>query len=308
MSAGNQTIVTFALHQLFPRNLTHSVPSTQLVSRNTSFPFLTSPSSLKVCVDSQQHFPAESIMQRCCPLLLTFALAALSSCIITASAGSELPPDWQLESGLLPLNSLSGDIVSGPAAPADVDAAAIRKQEAVLTDHGTYTTQGITFECAGSSKCGGMLYLPKKKPATGAQKATNSSTSSAKLPIVVLAHGLGGEKTWLAKFAGVFAGEGIAALTFDYRHWGSSDGTPRQWISVTKQHEDWQAAVKHVQTTQLGGLVDPSRLCLWGTSYGGGHVIFVASKLGSQVKCVISNVSLCVGGARLGSNNSMCVC
>jgi pimeloyl-ACP methyl ester carboxylesterase len=108
--------------------------------------------------------------------------------------------------------------------------------------------------------------------------------------VIVMAHGLGGERTWLAKFAGPFAEAGFAVLAFDYRHWGSSDGQPRQWISIAKQHADWQAAVKHVQT-QLKSVVDANRLSLWGTSFAGGHVIVVASKLPGQVKAVISNVS-----------------
>jgi predicted alpha/beta hydrolase len=105
-----------------------------------------------------------------------------------------------------------------------------------------------------------------------------------------MAHGLGGERTWLAKFAGPFAEAGFAVVAFDYRHWGSSDGQPRQWISIAKQHADWASAVKHVQT-QLKSVVDANRLSLWGTSFAGGHVIVVASKLPGQIKAVISNVS-----------------
>jgi predicted alpha/beta hydrolase len=110
----------------------------------------------------------------------------------------------------------------------------------------------------------------------------------------VAAHGLGGERIWLGKFASVFAQNGFAVLTFDYRHWGSSDGLPRQWISIAKQHQDWFAAIKHVQT-KMGSLVDAKRLSLWGTSFAGGHVIVVSSKLPGQIKAVISNV----GGYRL---------
>lgn len=39
--------------------------------------------------------------------------------------------------------------------------------------------------------------------------------------------------------------------------------------------QDWHAAVQYVRT-QLSGSVDSSRLCLWGTSFAGGHVLAVA--------------------------------
>lgn len=184
---------------------------------------------------------------------------------------------------------IAANVITGPLdAP---EAADLRKKEAAVKDMGSYTTRGVTFDCSGM-QCGATLYLPK--PASTKQtpaKGSSSSKSSSSLPpVIVMAHGLGGEKTWLAKFASVFAEGGFAVLAFDYRHWGSSDGQPRQWISIAKQHQDWFAAVKHVQT-QMGSLVDASRLSLWGTSFAGGHVIVVASKLPGQVKAVISNVS-----------------
>lgn len=95
---------------------------------------------------------------------------------------------------------------------------------------------------------------------------------------------------WLDKFASVFASEGFAVFTFDYRHWGTSAGEPRQWIQVSKQHADWFSAIKHVQTA-LADRVDATRLSLWGTSFAGGHVIYIASKLPGQIKSVISQVN-----------------
>ena len=55
-------------------------------------------------------------------------------------------------------------------------------------------------------------------------------------PIIVKAHGLGGVKTMrLDAFAERFADAGYACLVFDYRHFGDSDGEPRQLLSVRRR-------------------------------------------------------------------------
>ena len=48
-------------------------------------------------------------------------------------------------------------------------------------------------------------------------------------------------------------------LCFDYRCFGNSDGEPRQWISVPRQLQDWEAAIAHARS--LPG-VDPEALAL----------------------------------------------
>jgi dienelactone hydrolase len=61
---------------------------------------------------------------------------------------------------------------------------------------------------------------------------------------VVMAHGLGGLRSaGLEPYARRFAEAGFAVLLFDYRHFGASDGQPRQWVSVRRQLADWAAAV-----------------------------------------------------------------
>lgn len=62
-------------------------------------------------------------------------------------------------------------------------------------------------------------------------------------------------------------------VIFDYRHFGASDGKPRQLISIKKQLEDWMAAVAFARDIKD---VDPSRVALWGTSFSAGHVIETA--------------------------------
>uniref|UniRef100_A0A383VDA3 AB hydrolase-1 domain-containing protein n=1 Tax=Tetradesmus obliquus TaxID=3088 RepID=A0A383VDA3_TETOB len=104
-----------------------------------------------------------------------------------------------------------------------------------------------------------------------------------------MGHGLGGDQSHLRHYAVQFVNSGFAVFSFDYRFWGDSEGEPRRWIAPSKQVEDWLSAVTFVQT-QLSSSVDAARLSLWGTSFGGGHVVTIAAKLGSQVKAVVSQV------------------
>jgi pimeloyl-ACP methyl ester carboxylesterase len=106
-------------------------------------------------------------------------------------------------------------------------------------------------------------------------------------PCVVLGHGFAGTvDSGLLPFAERFAAAGVDALAFDYRHFGASDGEPRQLLSVRRQHEDYAAAIATARS--LPG-VDPQRIVLWGSSYSGGHVVPVAVADGS-VAAVISQV------------------
>jgi len=49
-------------------------------------------------------------------------------------------------------------------------------------------------------------------------------------------------------------------LLFDYRHFGDSDGKPRQLVSVRRQLQDYAAAVAFARA--LSG-VDPARIAVW---------------------------------------------
>jgi pimeloyl-ACP methyl ester carboxylesterase len=124
------------------------------------------------------------------------------------------------------------------------------------------------------TRCGAWLFMPKPPV-------------DAPPPIVVLAHGFGGQREMrLPAFAEHFASRGLAALVFDYRCLGASDGSPRNWIDPRRQLADWRAAIAHVR-----GLpeVDGSRLGLWGTSFSGGHVLATAAAL-DGVSAVVSQV------------------
>ncbi len=115
-------------------------------------------------------------------------------------------------------------------------------------------------------------------------------------PCVVLANGLGGTvDSGLLPFAERFAAAGIDALAFDYRHFGSSDGEPRQLLSIPRQLEDYGAAISYARS--LEG-VDPDRIVVWGSSYAGGHVVAVAVADG-RVAAAISQVPAMDGAVAL---------
>jgi uncharacterized protein len=106
-------------------------------------------------------------------------------------------------------------------------------------------------------------------------------------PCIVLAHGFGGVKEMrLDAYAEKFAEAGYHALVFDYRHFGGSEGEPRQILDIKKQQQDWHAAIRFARG--LSG-VDPRKIILWGTSFSGGHVVPVAVQE-KDIAAVISQV------------------
>jgi hypothetical protein len=94
-------------------------------------------------------------------------------------------------------------------------------------------------------------------------------------PCVVMAHGFGGTMdSGLLPFAEAFAEAGLDVLLFDYRCFGDSTGEPRQFAWPSRHREDYKAAVEFARG--LGG-VDPEAIVLWGTSWSGGHAVYVAA-------------------------------
>jgi hypothetical protein len=91
-----------------------------------------------------------------------------------------------------------------------------------------------------------------------------------------MAHGLGAVREWrLDAFAERFAAQGWVVLVFDYRYLGASEGSPRQLLDIGDQLDDWRAALAYGRSLPE---VDPDRIALWGTSFGGGHVLRVAGE------------------------------
>jgi dienelactone hydrolase len=125
---------------------------------------------------------------------------------------------------------------------------------------------------SGDAKCQAWLYLPE-----GPQPR----------PVIVMAHGLGGIRQMrLDAYAERFAAAGYACLVFDYRHFGASGGEPRQLPDIKLQLADWAAAIAYARSRAD---LDPARVVLWGTSFGGGHVIVAAARDGN----VAATISQC---------------
>ena len=111
-------------------------------------------------------------------------------------------------------------------------------------------------------------------------------------PIVVLVHGLSAIIDLdIAEYAERFVAAGFACFTYDHRNWGRSAGWPRSETDPWRQVADLREAISYVRT--LPG-IDAERIGLWGTSYGGGHVLTV-SALDGRVRCVVSQVPLTSG-------------
>lgn len=127
------------------------------------------------------------------------------------------------------------------------------------------------FESQGL-RCGSDLYLPE-----GVEQP----------PVVIMGHGFGAERIFgLPAYAERFAANGMAVMLFDYRCFGNSEGEPRNWIDPRRHLQDWQAALAYVRGLSQ---VDGSRIALWGSSYGGGHVIVTAARDGN-VRAIVPQV------------------
>jgi len=122
------------------------------------------------------------------------------------------------------------------------------------------TRHDVEFTSA-DAVCRAWLYIPQ---------------SPDPRPIILMAHGFGGIRQMrLDAFAEQFTRAGYACLVFDYRHFGASDGEPRQFLNIKRQLADWAAAIRFARARDD---VDGSRIILWGTSFSGGYVITTAAR------------------------------
>ena len=128
-----------------------------------------------------------------------------------------------------------------------------------------------------------------------------------KLPTVIIAHGWGGTAANFRQDAVDLARAGYLVMLFDYRGWGDSDGRVmltsgrpaaggtftaqvrelRGYIDPWEQVEDWFNAISYAAVNPM---VDAERIGIRGSSYSGGHVIYVAAHE-PRVKALVSQVS-----------------
>ncbi|HKQ24065.1 MAG TPA: alpha/beta fold hydrolase [Burkholderiales bacterium] len=123
-----------------------------------------------------------------------------------------------------------------------------------------------------------------------------------KLPAIILSHGWGGTAAMLHPQAERFAQAGYFVLVFDYRGWGESDSRwvrdesatsaanarreLREVVDPLDQAADIFSAVHWVMGEPM---VDVNRVGLWGTSFSGGLVAYVAAR-DPRIKAIVSQV------------------
>lgn len=133
----------------------------------------------------------------------------------------------------------------------------------------------VEFYSEGFKLCGDVYIPDDVRP--GEQRAA-----------VLLCHGYTGVKDlYLPDNARVLNEAGYVAMAFDYKGWGDSEGS-RSRLAPYSRVLDAQAAM-----TFLGMQpeVDPEKIGLYGTSYGGATVAWVGA-VDHRAKCIVSVVGV----------------
>jgi uncharacterized protein len=138
------------------------------------------------------------------------------------------------------------------------------------------------------------------------------SLAGKKLPVIIQAHGWGGTAAAFRTDSIDLANAGYLVLAFDYRGWGESDSRlilagPSPVKPVSGQNQKFTAEVTEVREVvdplefvtdwfnaihwiMAEPMADTSRIGLRGSSYSGGHVVYVASR-DPRVRAIVSQVS-----------------
>ena len=127
----------------------------------------------------------------------------------------------------------------------------------------------VTFQ-SGGKQIVGMMHLPAGK-------------TDEKYPCIIMVHGFAGDKSTYRLFVRTgreFAANGFAALRFDSRGCGDSEGFTKDYTMTTKL-EDIGEAVKFAKSVSGVG----SKIGLVGMSYGGAAAVIFAAR-NREIKCV----------------------
>ena len=175
--------------------------------------------------------------------------------------------------------------------------AAMAQEEKAVETFPTVLQRDITLWSDGTRLSGVLLY-PKDRE------------EGEKLPAIVLCNGWGGTKAFLMRsgIAPRFAAAGYVVIDYDYRGWGDSDSrlvvrgempepdkdgyvtvkaqAIREVVDPVDQQKDIDAAVSYVYGEPM---VDKDRIGIWGTSFGGGHVIYRAAH-DRRIACAVAQV------------------
>jgi alpha-beta hydrolase superfamily lysophospholipase len=143
---------------------------------------------------------------------------------------------------------------------------------------GTSQERNVEFYSAGL-RLKGVLYLPTHDKTTG------------HWPAVVLCNGFTSLKEmYLPDIARGLSAEGFAALSFDYRGFGESEGVSGR-LMPDEQVQDVRNAVTFLLAQTE---IRPDQIATYGTSFGGGIAI-AAGAIDKRIRGVISSVPVCHG-------------
>lgn len=137
-------------------------------------------------------------------------------------------------------------------------------------DH--YTKSDVYIPVSDKESIHGWLYLPRRE-------------SHLQFPVVVMSHGIGSQKDMgLEPYAERFTDAGFAVFAMDYRNFGGSISASlfdRNFINPWHHIDSIKIVARAIRAGVLGRKIDPFKICLWGTSFGGGHVLVAAKELSS---------------------------
>lgn len=142
----------------------------------------------------------------------------------------------------------------------------------------------VEFKTADGVTLRGWFYRP------------DAPAADSKLPCLVMSHGFSALKEMdLDAFAERFVSKlNLACLVYDNRGFGASDtgpNAPRQEILPAQQTSDISDAITYVQGRED---VDAEKVGIWGSSYSGGHCLWVGA-VDRRVKAVLSQAPLVDG-------------
>ena len=131
------------------------------------------------------------------------------------------------------------------------------------TSHVRVRSIKSTFMAEGAL-CAATLHLPQ------------DTAPDQQLPAILMVGGWGSIQMALtSSFTHSFVEAGHAVMEFDYPGWGDSGGFPRQGINPWRRTRVADTALVHLKSQQQ---VLAHDITLWGTSFGGGHVVDLATQ------------------------------
>lgn len=113
------------------------------------------------------------------------------------------------------------------------------------------------------ARCAATLHKPR-------------DAGAAPWPTILIVHGWGATQlTLVTNYIAAFNDAGFCVVTFDYPGWGDSEGLPRNVISPWRREKVVESALAYTKSLPE---VDETNIILWGSSFGGGHVVRIAAE------------------------------